>query len=115
MMKHYFVKEMSAIVDEEKPITHDKFSEMIENTLLDEKKHSSIRFPTDADPETVDWCYSPIVQSGGKFDLRSSAISDEQKLHAGVILCSLGVRYKSYCTNIGRTYLIDPQKVCLIR
>ncbi|KAI9595339.1 FACT complex subunit spt16 [Syncephalis fuscata] len=110
MMKHYFVKEMSALVDEEKSITHDKLSEMIENTLLDDKKHASIRFPADADADTVDWCYSPIVQSGGKFDLRSSAISDEQKLHAGTILCSLGVRYKSYCANIGRTYLIDPQK-----
>jgi len=31
-------------------------------------------------------------------------------LHAGTIICSLGVRYRSYCSNIGRTFLIDPNK-----
>jgi len=42
--------------------------------------------------------------------LKSSALSDEKKLHAGVILCSLGARYKSYCSNVGRTYFVDPTK-----
>lgn len=26
----------------------------------------------------------------------------------GVILCSLGIRYKSYCSNVGRTFMVDP-------
>ncbi|RKP10675.1 FACT complex subunit spt16 [Thamnocephalis sphaerospora] len=110
MMKQFFVKEMSALIDEEKSITHDKFSEMIEETLVDERKRTAIRLPNEADADVIDWCYSPIVQSGGKFDLRSSAVSNKDLLHAGTILCSFGVRYKSYCSNIGRTYLIDPQK-----
>jgi len=59
----------------------------------------------------ADWCYPPIVQSGGDFDLRPSAVSNNEYLHAGTIICSLGVRYKSYCTNISRTFLIDPKKV----
>lgn len=25
-----------------------------------------------------------------------------------MILCSLGIRYKSYCSNVGRTFMIDP-------
>lgn len=59
-----------------------------------------------------DWCYSPIIQSGGNFDLKPSVQTDDQKLKAGVILCSLGIRYKSYCSNVGRTFLIDPDEVC---
>jgi nucleosome binding factor SPN SPT16 subunit len=110
MMKQFFVKEMSALIDEERPITHEKFSEMIEETLIDERKRSAIRIPGDVEVDMLDWCYSPIVQSGGNFDLRSSAVSDKEQLHAGTILCSFGARYKSYCSNIGRTYLIDPQK-----
>ena len=42
--------------------------------------------------------------------MRSSAQSDEQRLKAGVILCSIGVRYKSYCSNTARTFIIDPHK-----
>lgn len=57
-----------------------------------------------------EWCYTPIIQSGGDYDLKTSAVSNELELHAGTIICSLGVRYKSYCSNIGRTFLIDPNK-----
>jgi nucleosome binding factor SPN SPT16 subunit len=56
----------------------------------------------------LEWAYTPIVQSGGAYDLRPSALSDENNLHGGVVLCSIGVRYKSYCSNVGRTYLFDP-------
>jgi len=59
----------------------------------------------------ADWCYPPIVQSGGVYDLKPSAVSNNDYLHADTIICSLGVRYKSYCTNISRTFLIDPKKV----
>lgn len=61
--------------------------------------------------EELDWCYTPIIQSGGKYDLRSSAASNSEKLYPGAILCSLGVRFKFYCSNISRTFLIDPTKV----
>ena len=60
------------------------------------------------DPDQLEWAYTPIIQSGGVYDLRPSALSDENNLHGGVVLCSVGVRYKSYCSNIGRTYLFDP-------
>ena len=26
------------------------------------------------------------------------------------MLCSIGVRYSSYCANVARTYLVDPTK-----
>jgi nucleosome binding factor SPN SPT16 subunit len=62
------------------------------------------------DPDQLEWAYTPIIQSGGNYDLRPSALSDTNNLHGGVVLASLGVRYKSYCSNVGRTYLFDPTK-----
>lgn len=109
LMTNYFADKMSRLIDEEKAITHSKLSEEVENKIEDHKYFKDMKL-SDLDPYQLDWCYSPIIQSGGKFDLRPSAMSDDNKLHAGVILCSLGLRYKSYCSNIGRTYLIDPNK-----
>jgi len=38
----------------------------------------------------------------------SNCYSDKNNLHFGVITCSLGARYKQYCTNIVRTIMVDP-------
>lgn len=111
MMQYYFTTEMSTYIDEEKPVTNEKLSELTENALEDPKMAKRIRFPVEIESkDEIDWCYSPIVQSGGKFDLRSSAQSNSDKLFPGTIICSLGVRYKYYCSNIARTFLIDPSK-----
>ena len=61
-------------------------------------------------PEFLESCYTPIIQSGGKFDLKPSAFSNAESLFYGTITCSLGARYKSYCSNVGRTYIINPSK-----
>lgn len=37
--------------------------------------------------------------------------SNDEKLHYGTIICSLGVRYKFYCSNIVRTMLYEPTEV----
>jgi len=56
-------------------------------------------------------CYPAIIQSGGNYSLKFSAVSDKNTtLHFGVIICSLGARYKSYCSNIVRTLLVNPTK-----
>ena len=59
-------------------------------------------------PDVVDSCYGPIIQSGGKYNLKPSAQSNDDKLKFDVIICSLGARYMSYCSNISRTFMIDP-------
>jgi nucleosome binding factor SPN SPT16 subunit len=67
----------------------------------------------------VDWmstefCYTPIIQSRSSksgYDLRFSAESTEDDMaHKGVLLVSLGMRYKGYCANIGRSFIVDPTK-----
>lgn len=61
------------------------------------------------DVNFLDWAYSPIIQSGSKFDLKVSARSSNEQLFGnGSILASCGIRYKNYCSNITRTFLIDP-------
>ncbi|KAI9127480.1 hypothetical protein K1719_002039 [Acacia pycnantha] len=55
---------------------------------------------------------SKSPESGGEFDLRPSALSNDELLHydsSSVIICAVGARYKSYCSNIGRTFLIDAE------
>lgn len=52
-------------------------------------------------------CYDPIIQSGGKYDIKLSAVSDEDNLSSNVILCSLGARYRNYCSTLSRTFLVD--------
>lgn len=62
--------------------------------------------------DVVEICYTPVIQSGGKYDIRVSASSNEDILSPDVIICSIGARYKSYCANISRSFLIDaPPKI----
>jgi nucleosome binding factor SPN SPT16 subunit len=61
----------------------------------------------------VGLCYPFVVQSGGGggYDLRCSAgVADTPLVcePVGVIVVQLGCRYKGYCANVRRTYLIDP-------
>lgn len=116
VMMDSFSNDMMVAVDEEVKTTNvdmsDKLDKKIDSTrwftksALGKKLLQSNR---EFDPEQVDWCYSPIVQSGGDYDLKPSALSSEKKFVGdGAIVASLGLRYKNYCSNIGRTFLIDP-------
>ena len=53
---------------------------------------------------------SSFESTGGEFDLKPSASSNTSQLYHGTITASLGARYKSYCANVGRTYVINPNK-----
>lgn len=109
--------EMVRAVDEELKITNAKLSDKIENKIDDsrfQKKLSAELSPLcpqgdSFDINFLDWAYSPIIQSGAKFDLKVSARSNNDQLHGnGCILASCGIRYKNYCSNVTRTFLIDP-------
>lgn len=108
VLNDFFVERMSSILDKEKKVTHSALAEQVERVLEQANFVSKIKVGPNFDPDQLEWCYTPIIQSGGQYDLKPSAMSDDEFLHGGVILCSLGLRYKSYCSNIGRTYLIDP-------
>ena len=105
LIQKQLVARLEAVVDEEVAISHDKLADETEEALS-----TPAKLGVKLAPELIESCYTPIIQSGGKYDLKPSAYSNGDKLHYGTITCSVGARYKSYCSNVGRTYIIDPTK-----
>ncbi|GAU22459.1 hypothetical protein TSUD_123460 [Trifolium subterraneum] len=109
VMKNFVVTKLENVIDEEKKILHSTLMEETEKVILEPSK---VNCKLKAD--NVDICYPPIFQSGGKFDLKPSAVSNDEALYydsASVIICAVGARYKSYCSNIARTFLIDADPI----
>ncbi|XP_076914841.1 FACT complex subunit SPT16-like [Bidens hawaiensis] len=104
-MKQFVVPKLERVIDEEKKVAHSFLMDETEKAILEPAR---IKVKLKAD--NVDICYPPIFQSGGKFDLKPSASSNDEHLYydpASVIICALGSRYNSYCANVARTFLID--------
>lgn len=100
------VERLEEIIDQEKKVKHSKLSETVEG-LVTEPTKIGVKLRA----ENCDIAYPPVFQSGGRFDLKLSASSDENNLaQEGIITVALGTRYASYCSNIARTYIIDGTK-----
>src|SRR2546421_845908 len=113
LMNPYFVEEMSEVLDAEKKVTHRDLASKVDTQIDNPKfwKHlDKLKLPQDFDPSQLDWTYGPIVQSGGNYDLKLTAQADTNNLHAGIIIAGFGLRYKTYCSIVSRTYLVDPNK-----
>ncbi|KAK9282890.1 hypothetical protein L1049_011115 [Liquidambar formosana] len=105
VMKNYVVPKLENVIDEEKKVTHSSLMDDAEKAIL-EPTRAKVKLKA----ENVDICYPPIFQSGGNFDLKPSAASNDDYLYydsASVIICAIGSRYNSYCSNVARTFLID--------
>lgn len=105
VMKHGYVKKMEEVIDSEEATTHEKLATFVEE-IIEDPSIISLKVPK----EDVQSCYFPIIQSGGNYDLKVSAQSNSDKFKHDVILVSIGARYRSYCSNIARTFLVDPPK-----
>ncbi|KAG5918249.1 FACT complex subunit spt16 [Claviceps capensis] len=116
LMTPYFLDEMSNILDSEKKVTHSQLAEKVDRKLDDTKFWKTVelpnkgKLPSDFDAGQLDWILGPAIQSGGKYDLRFASDANNENLHAGIIIAGMGLRYKSYCSMIARTYLVDPNK-----
>ncbi|KAK4452354.1 FACT complex subunit ctc-2 [Podospora aff. communis PSN243] len=116
LLTPYFLDEMSDILDQDKKIKHSALADKVYNKLEDEKFWKTVelpnrqKLPADFDPDQLDWILGPVVQSGGKFDLKWQADSDNDVLHPGIIIAAMGLRYKSYCSQVARTFMVDPNK-----
>lgn len=117
LMHPYFLDEMSNILDADKKVKHSALAAKVEEKLDDNKFWKVVelpnkqKLPTDFDPDQLDWTLGPVVQSGGKFDLKWGTEVNQDNLHPGTIVAALGLRYKTYCSAIARTFLVDPNKV----
>jgi len=104
LFNKYLKEQVMEIVDADKKVKHSKLAEGVENAATDKKYVSGV------DTSQIDMCYPAIIQSGGNYSLKFSAVSDDKSLHFGSVVCLLGARYKSYCSNIGRTLLVNPSE-----
>ena len=104
-MIKYVIPQVETIIDEEKKVKHSTLSSLIEDRLLEPSK-LEVRLKRDK----VNTCYAPIVQSGGTYDLKITAQSNNEVLKYDTIVVSLGARYASYCSNVSRTMFVDPTK-----
>lgn len=100
----YLKDQIMEIIDADKKVKHSKLAEGVEAAITDKK------YVTGVDTSQVDMCYPAIIQSGGNYNLKFSVVSDKNTLHFGAIVCSLGARYRSYCSNIVRTLLVNPSE-----
>ena len=80
---------------------HSKIATGIEEAIQDKK----YALPN-MDTTQLDLCYPAIIQSGGGYKLKFSHVSDKDNIHFGAIVCTFGARYRSYCSNIARTFLV---------
>ncbi|OJJ44204.1 hypothetical protein ASPZODRAFT_135696 [Penicilliopsis zonata CBS 506.65] len=111
LMSEYFVDEMSQLLDEEKQMTHKALAAKIDAKIDDSKFFNKLaKLPSEFDAQQIDWAYGPVIQSGGKYDLKLTATSDSNNLQPGIIIAGFGIRYKTYSSIIARTYLVDPTK-----
>ncbi|PIA25479.1 hypothetical protein AQUCO_11400033v1 [Aquilegia coerulea] len=105
VMKLHVVPKLEKIIDEEKKVSHSTLMDDTEKSILE-----PTRVKVKLKAENVDICYPPIFQSGGEFDLKPSASSNDENLYydsTSVIICAIGSRYNSYCSNVARSFLID--------
>ena len=109
-MSDVFVDKMAGLIDEEKETTHSALASALEKMLSEEKLRKRLKIMPDMNMDNVTWAYSPIVQSGGSYDLKPKASSNSDKLHAGVIIASIGLGYKGSHADVARTFLIDPTR-----
>ncbi len=106
VFKHVFVTEMEEILDNGDKVTHSKLSDNVGDKLMDPSSLAKVSL------DSCDTCYAPVIQSGGKYDIKVSAVSDDDTLSADVILCSLGSRFRGYCSHMSRTFMVDaPSKI----
>ncbi|KAF2743631.1 SPT16-domain-containing protein [Sporormia fimetaria CBS 119925] len=108
LMTNYFVEEMSGILDVDKKITHKALADKVTNKVDDMAYFQKLKISKNFDPNQLDWCLVPTVQSGGNYDVKFNSEPDDNNLHAGVIISAFGLRYQAYGCVVARTYMVDP-------
>jgi nucleosome binding factor SPN SPT16 subunit len=106
VLSFHVIPRLEEILYTEEKITHEALAEEIEDIYQDLGKIN-----LEIAPDQVGTAYFPIIQSGGEYDMHISALSDSKILKYDIIIVSFGTRYNNYCSNIARTFLIDPPKM----
>ncbi len=101
-----FIREVELAVDEEKEITHQEVTRVMETYL--EKTKPNLKKKFNILDRFYDYSYAPIIQSGGNYSLKIINESDKNKLKPDVIRLALGGKYFEMNCNLIRTLIINP-------
>jgi nucleosome binding factor SPN SPT16 subunit len=137
----YFKAKLESVIDRGTKMTNQELADLVDEKVGNEEKDPDMKLwkknpqlgevsydcsdSTDwqtgrtsadikVDWQSVEWGVNPIVQSGGKYDVRLSAVSADGNIKPGVVTCTMGVRYKTYSSVMSRTFMIDPTPVSYI-
>jgi nucleosome binding factor SPN SPT16 subunit len=138
-MTHYFKAKLESVIDRGTKMSNQELADLVDEKVGNEEKEPDMKLwkknpqlgevshdalvmrfgigerPVQADHQidwsSVEWGVNPIVQSGGKYDVRLSAVSADGNVSRGVVTCTMGVRYKTYSSLMSRTFMIDPTPV----
>jgi nucleosome binding factor SPN SPT16 subunit len=108
-LTEYFFKllleQVEDIIDKEIKMKHSDITKKIEKYLVDNK----VKYEQElmVKPAFSDLAYAPIIQSGGTYNLKPNAESDDEVLKYDTIMLSVGAKYMEYNTNVVRTLMID--------
>lgn len=106
VLKRGVITRIENVIDTELSVTHEQLAGELDGMIEDPSKVNL----SSVDKDLVQSCYFPIVQSGGSYDIKISAQSNNSTMKYDIILVSFGTRYSDYCSNIARTFLVDPPK-----
>lgn len=104
---------LDIIDDDNSRVPHTTLSDELDNWFSNTADPKYAKYVTRLKmaPDEVESAYAPIIQSGGSYSLKPSAQSNDDNLTAGIIVASMGARYKSYCTTVSRTLVVgEPTK-----
>lgn len=93
-------------MDEGDKVKHSDISRKMEEKL--ETSKFSLKRKFGILYQFFDFSYSPVVQSGGAYDLRPSRESSEENLKGDVVILSMAAKYFEMNCHVCRTLLIDP-------
>ncbi len=102
-------EELETIISQEMSISHKKIAEKMENLL--EKNQKKIKESLGFSIESLDFTYSPVIQSGGYYDFRPQAESNGKNLSFDTIIWNLAVKYMNFNSAIVRTFFINASNV----
>ncbi|EDQ90302.1 uncharacterized protein MONBRDRAFT_24618, partial [Monosiga brevicollis MX1] len=103
VMQKMVRKTLVTMIQDDERISNAQLAEDLERASLDGRVSSKLNLDGSLDAAML-----PIVQSGGRYNIKLNAQSDDKRLRAGVVLINMAYSYNNYCANVARTYLFDP-------
>lgn len=107
-------KKFENIIDDDKKVSHSTIANDImaltNKPAFQNKFREKYKISKEADFNNLEITSSPVIQSGGKYDLKPLCYNDDKQLSSDVIICKVNTRFKDYNSNLIRTFMIDADK-----